>query len=171
MLQERWPNHVILRSSIIYGPQSPVPVSRVLFLQFISSGLRQGKSATFFEDEFRCPIYVKDILQIIQQLIKQQDSLQHRLFNMGGPERLSRLQMAYITADCWGLDKQYIIPALGASMKRGVTSPADISMDSSLLQQELKGFRLTRLQDALLDISQSSERQDGLDSSSERLGQ
>lgn len=172
LLQERWPNHVILRSSIIYGPQSPVPVSRVLFLQFISSGLRQGKSATFFEDEFRCPIYVKDILKIVRQLINQQDTLQHRLFNMGGPERLSRLEMAYITAECWNLDRQYIIPALSASVKRGVTSPADISMDSSLLQQELKGVHFTRLQDALFDIAQSStERQDGLDSTTERLGQ
>ena len=90
---------------------------------------------------------------------------------MGGPERLSRLQMAYITAECWGLNKQYIIPALSSSVKRGVVSPADISMDSSLLQKELEGVQLTRLQDALLDISRSSERQDGLDSTNERLGQ
>lgn len=38
-IQERWPNHVILRSSIIYGPQSPAPVSRALFLQFIEASL------------------------------------------------------------------------------------------------------------------------------------
>ena len=171
MIQERWPNHVILRSSIIYGSQSPVPVSRVLFLQFIANGLRHGRSATFFEDEIRCPIYVKDITCIVQHLIEQQESLQHRLFNMGGPERLSRLQMAYITADCWGLNKEYIVPALSASVKRGVVSPADISMDSTLLQQELPSVRLTRLQDALVDIAHATARQDGLDSSTERLGQ
>ncbi|KAL0051399.1 hypothetical protein WJX82_006672 [Trebouxia sp. C0006] len=51
LIQDRWPNHVILRSSIIFGPQSPVPVSRVLFLQFIANGLRQGKPTTFFQDE------------------------------------------------------------------------------------------------------------------------
>ena len=90
---------------------------------------------------------------------------------MGGPERLSRLQMAYTTAECWGLDKQFIIPASSASVKRGVVSPADISMDSSLLQQDLAGVHLTRLQDALLDITRSSERQDGLDNTTERLGQ
>lgn len=38
-IQQRWPNHVILRSSIIYGPQSPAPVSRALFLQFIEASL------------------------------------------------------------------------------------------------------------------------------------
>ena len=45
MLQERWPRHVILRSSIMYGPQSAVPVSRTLFLQFVSSALSQGEQA------------------------------------------------------------------------------------------------------------------------------
>ena len=30
-----WPAHVALRSSIIYGPQAPVPVDRPLFVQFI----------------------------------------------------------------------------------------------------------------------------------------
>ena len=45
MLQERWPRHVILRSSIMYGPQSAVPVSRTLFLQFVSSALSQGGQA------------------------------------------------------------------------------------------------------------------------------
>ena len=79
--------------------------------------------------------------------------------------------MAYTTAECWGLDKQFIIPASSASVKRGVVSPADISMESSLLQQDLAGVHLTRLQDALLDITQSSERQDGLDNTTERLGQ
>ncbi len=39
VIQQQWPHHVILRSSIIYGPQSPSPVSRALFLQFIESSL------------------------------------------------------------------------------------------------------------------------------------
>lgn len=34
-IREQWPRHIILRSSIIYGPQSPMPVSRPLFVQFV----------------------------------------------------------------------------------------------------------------------------------------
>jgi dTDP-4-dehydrorhamnose reductase len=30
-----WPHHIILRSSIIYGPQASNPVARPLFVQFI----------------------------------------------------------------------------------------------------------------------------------------
>ena len=41
-IRKLWPNHYILRSSIIYGPLSPVPVARTLFVQFVvrSSALR-----------------------------------------------------------------------------------------------------------------------------------
>ena len=58
VVQDQWPRHVILRSSIIYGPQCSSPVSRTLFLQFVESSLRSGKPTSFFEDEYRNPIYV-----------------------------------------------------------------------------------------------------------------
>ena len=171
-MQDRWANHIILRSSIIFGPQSPVPVSRVLFLQFIANGLRQGKPTTFFEDEFRCPIYVKDIVRFVNAFVEQLDNVQHRLFNMGGPERLSRLNMAHKTADLWALDKSCIRPALSASVKREVLSPADISMDSSRLSMQLPSVRLTSLGSALMDIEHGvASRQPGVNSSNERLGQ
>lgn len=39
-VQARWPNHAILRSSIIYGPDPPlVPVERPLLLQFMDECL------------------------------------------------------------------------------------------------------------------------------------
>lgn len=52
-IQERWANHVILRASVIYGPQPPSPVGRPLFLQFVEGRLREGLPTEFFEDEYR----------------------------------------------------------------------------------------------------------------------
>ncbi|KAL3155375.1 hypothetical protein ABBQ38_010936 [Trebouxia sp. C0009 RCD-2024] len=172
LIQDRWANHIILRSSVIFGPQSPVPVSRVLFLQFIANGLRQGKPTTFFEDEFRCPIYVKDIVRVVTAFVEEPGNLQHRLFNMGGPERLSRLAMAQKTANIWDLDKTCIRSALSASVKREAVSPADISMDSTRLALRLPLVKLTSLDNALLDIEHGvASRQQGVNSSEERLGQ
>lgn len=52
-VQARWPNHAILRSSIIYGPDPPlVPVERPLLLQFIDECLTAkvgGKGAIWGE--------------------------------------------------------------------------------------------------------------------------
>lgn len=70
MLQERWDNHVILRSSIIYGPQAPYPVSRTLFLQFIERTLKAGRPTKFFSDEFRSPVFVQDIISVIRRFIE-----------------------------------------------------------------------------------------------------
>ena len=36
-------------------------VPRTLFLQFIDRALCEGNPTTFFEDEYRCPVYVDDI--------------------------------------------------------------------------------------------------------------
>lgn len=43
----RWPNHAILRSSLLYGPEPPLgPVDRPLFLQFIIEQLGKGVSGS-----------------------------------------------------------------------------------------------------------------------------
>ena len=69
-MQESWPHHVILRSSIIYGLNSPQPVSRRLFLQFVDGALTDGPPTSFFEDEWRSPVYVHDICRIADALLQ-----------------------------------------------------------------------------------------------------
>lgn len=61
---------MILRSSIIYGPQSPTPVARPLFLQFVGRQLAQGTPTSFFNDEFRNPVFVDDIVRVVLKLLK-----------------------------------------------------------------------------------------------------
>ena len=74
LLQANWRKHVILRCSIIYGPQSPVPVARPLFLQFIAQQLAEQKPTTFFYDEFRSPVYVMDIVRILVKLLAMSEA-------------------------------------------------------------------------------------------------
>lgn len=68
-LRLSWPNHVILRSSIITGPHAPLqPVDRPLMTDFIVKSLRGAEPVTFFGDEYRCPICAYDIVAHIQAL-------------------------------------------------------------------------------------------------------
>lgn len=55
LLQGSWAGRfVALRSSLIYGPESPLAaVNRPLFLQFVKQVLEAGKETTFFTDEYR----------------------------------------------------------------------------------------------------------------------
>lgn len=67
---------------------------------------------------------------------------------MGGPERLSRVDMAAAVAKVRGYDPALIIPAPSASIDRGVRSPADISMDSAKLWEVVE-MRPLKFEDAL----------------------
>uniref|UniRef100_A0A7C9EWI4 RmlD-like substrate binding domain-containing protein n=1 Tax=Opuntia streptacantha TaxID=393608 RepID=A0A7C9EWI4_OPUST len=68
LISAKCPNFAILRSSIIYGPQTISPVPKSLPIQWIDSVLAKGNKVDFFYDEFRCPVYVKDVVTVIQVL-------------------------------------------------------------------------------------------------------
>jgi dTDP-4-dehydrorhamnose reductase len=70
---------------------------------------------------------------------------------MGGPARLSRVDMARTVAATWGRSPAAIQPAPAASVCRGVSAPADISMSIERLEAAL-GVRTTALADALARI-------------------
>lgn len=153
-LRANWPNHVILRSSMIYGKA----IQGVgFFTDFVQEALSTyapgGQPTDFFEDEYRCPIYAPDIARIICILLRmnKEGTLQNRTFNMGGPQRLSRVDIACLIAEARGYSKEAIRCVRSASIDRGVRSPLDISMDISRLREELS-FTPTAFADALHSI-------------------
>ena len=91
-----------------------------------------------------------------------------RIYNVGGPHRLSRLDMARQVAEVWGLSSEAIVPAPCSSVQRPVRSPADISMDSSRLEEEL-GMQMTSFREALRQMYESDScNRDAKDVNSER---
>lgn len=150
-IRTRWQRHVILRSSIIYGPG--LPIKRSLFLQFADEALRSKQPTIFFEDEWRCPIYVQDIVEICRRLVDRSigGRCPYGTFNMGGPQRLSRVDMARYLANYRGWDPLNIVPVPRDSVVRSTRSPADISMDSTALATGL-GFKMTLFSEALRSI-------------------
>ncbi|CAA7017368.1 unnamed protein product [Microthlaspi erraticum] len=155
IIKDKHQNFAILRSSIIFGPQTVSPLPKNLPIQWMDSVLQKGDAVEFFHDEYRCPIYVKDLLAVIMKLINTwvaSDDKQMRLvLNAGGPDRLSRVQMAEAVAEVGGHDLSLIKHVSASSVDRGVVSPADISMDITKLIQTLEisptsfkdGVRLT----------------------------
>ncbi|OMO78646.1 dTDP-4-dehydrorhamnose reductase [Corchorus capsularis] len=139
-ISEKWPNFAILRSSIIYGPQTVSPVPKSLPVQWMDGVLSKGDKVEFFYDEYRCPVYVKDIVTIILTLIDKwlsEGKKMQLLLNVGGPDRISRVQMAETVAQIKGYDSSLIKSVSASTVDRGVMSPADISMDITKLVQTL----------------------------------
>ncbi|CAH2069168.1 unnamed protein product [Thlaspi arvense] len=133
LIKDKYQNFTILSSTII-GPQT-----------WMDSVLQKGDTVEFFHDEYRCPIYVKDLVSIAFKLIHRwvvSDDKQMRLvLNAGGPDRLSRVQMAEVVAQVRGYDlsliKHVSATSVCVEVDRGVVSPADISMDITKLIQIL----------------------------------
>ncbi|XP_010523033.1 PREDICTED: methionine adenosyltransferase 2 subunit beta [Tarenaya hassleriana] len=160
LIKDKYPNFAILRSSIIFGPQTVSPVPKTLPIQWIDSVLQKGDKVEFFHDEFRCPIYVKDLVAIMLKLTDMwlsDGGPMQLVLNAGGPDRLSRVQMAEAIAEVRGHDSSLIKPVSATSVDRGVVSPADISMDVTKLIQTLQisptsfreGVRLTLQSESL----------------------
>ncbi|KAK1376988.1 Methionine adenosyltransferase 2 subunit beta [Heracleum sosnowskyi] len=141
-ISANWANFAILRSSIIYGPQTAAPVRKSLPVQWLDSLLAKGREVEFCRDEFRCPIFIKDVVTIIKTLtsrwVSERNNMQ-LVMNVGGPDRLSRLQMAETVATVRGYKSSLLKPTSASLINRGVKSPADISMDISKLIQ-MQGF-------------------------------
>ena len=142
--------YVILRSSIITGPRPPLhDVDRTLFLEFVASALTERDEPTsFYYDEFRCPIAAVDISRVVvrdfgSKFAAPRVKPPRSVYNMGGPDRVNRVDMAkacakYLAKGDDALERAYaakIHPAscVEASSTRGVAAPPDISMDSSAL--------------------------------------
>ncbi|KAL4421753.1 hypothetical protein ABPG77_009736 [Micractinium sp. CCAP 211/92] len=158
LVSARWLRHCILRPSIIYGPPPRHPIRRGLFLQFIDSSLAAGKPTTFFSDEWRTPTYVADLVAAIRLLVERGEAAlpagSRRVFNVGGPQRINRVDMALAVAQARGHDPKLVLPGSAASVPRTCATPEDISMDCSKLEQEL-GLKLTPLAQALQQVFSS----------------
>mmetsp|Transcript_41151 Transcript_41151/g.53075 ORF Transcript_41151/g.53075 Transcript_41151/m.53075 type:complete len:345 (-) Transcript_41151:203-1237(-) len=164
MLRRIWnTDFIILRSSNMIGPPSPY-TNIGKFLQWLQNNLSQDKALDLFQDEVRSYIHVFDVCEVICLILDMwanSDPLSLPwgqsgvTYNMGGGEPLSRVDIAHILATLspeqypvtLASGEQKVKPSKRAELDEvfGYTSPLDISMDSSVLQQCLRyDFRALR---------------------------
>jgi len=149
---QRVPKSIILRSSLILGPPTPLKNgckkgSFPSFLQFIHHRLETGQSTDYFVNEFRSVVFVEDVIDSIRHFLNNslngdsddvsaEDS--SSVFNMGGSTRASRVDMAMAVANHLKLDPSSINGVIRPENNGGgVPSPPDISMNVDKLAKEL----------------------------------
>lgn len=143
---------VCLRSSIILGAESPFGKSHSTFLHFCKS--REGVDTTFYTDECRSVISVLDVCHTLSHFlntVQKGDEVESNVYNMGGPARVSRLDMAMEVANNCGFDSSVFIPAeksMQAPEENDVPSPLDITMSSTKLEK-LVGRKFMGLEKAV----------------------
>ncbi len=121
----------VVRTSLVYGFEPPDSRTVVLF-----RGIDTGKfEYPYFEDEVRCPVFVKDLCFALKEVGERKPG-EINILHIAGPEALSRYEFAQRLARLSGRTPDTIPPDTLA--KSGITRPMDLSMDSSLARKILK---------------------------------
>ena len=145
---------VLLRSSIILGPKAPILPDKAhgTFLHFCQT--REGQVTEFYSDECRSVIAVDNVVAVLRWFLKRLILLEPLatkkddnsvvllagVYNMGGPERISRVDMAQAVFRHFGYKEEGVLVASEkAKLPPGpIPSPLDITMDSTKLYQLTK---------------------------------
>lgn len=124
-------NSLVLRLPLLYG----VPASRRAshFVRLLQD-LREGQATTLFADEYRTPLWLEDAAAAIQLAATRNVT---GVLHVGGPERLSRLEMGYCMARSLGLEVDAIV--IGSRVQAGDPEPRpkDLSLNSALFREAL----------------------------------
>jgi dTDP-4-dehydrorhamnose reductase len=151
---------VALRSSIIIGPKAPLlGNAHATFLHFCES--RRDEDTTYFTNEYRTVVSLVHVLNVIYWWIQNIDTttmtttttIQSKsgIYNMGGPHRVNRLELAKAVFSYFNYDEKYLLP----SKQTSESSPLDISMDSGKLHA-ITSSSLTYQPDTMEALVQST---------------
>lgn len=125
------PNSIILRAALMYGKSNPL--GKGSFIQWMDEALRRGEPLTLFADEYRTPTYVGDVCCAVRAILK--DEIGRRIYHLGGPERISRVEFGKRLAVLRGYDVSLIHEATLAQAGLAGRRARDVSFDSGLIQR------------------------------------
>ncbi|MFN8390014.1 MAG: SDR family oxidoreductase [Bdellovibrionota bacterium] len=134
---------VILRTALVYGREIEGLEG---FMGWLRGGLSRGEARTLFSDEYRTPIFVGDITRVIASLARLAPYERQRLIadtdgrmilNLGGRERVSRLELGMRVAEVFGFDPKLIVPSTRDAVPSAAPRPSDVSLCVTKLKSTL----------------------------------
>ena len=128
------PHGIVLRTALLYGPES---THKSGFLGWMRDTLQAGHALTLFEDEWRTPVFVQDVVAAVKLLLGlPADHTAGRVFQAAGPDRLSRVEMGQAVCREFGFDPAAIRVARRLDVAGGNLRPRDASMTVGRLAAE-----------------------------------
>lgn len=103
-IKQTFDNYIILRTALLFG--FGLNHSKCHF-QFMYEQLKNNKPVRVFTDQFRSPISVIEAARLISELVGK--DISGEIINFGGPERVSRYELAARLCDLTGLNKDLLI--------------------------------------------------------------
>lgn len=126
------PTAVIVRTSLVYG-RSVLSVHELAVRDAISG----TSNVAFFADEIRSPVLVDDLAASLVDLTRMPEVV--GLLHLGGPQPLTRAELATMTAQRQQWDESKL--SFSSIAESGLTRPTKVVLDSSLAASHGLGVR------------------------------
>jgi dTDP-4-dehydrorhamnose reductase len=120
-----YPGAAVVRVPLLFGPSL---IGRPTFFDQQTTALREGRSLALFHDEWRTPL---DFRTAALALIALLETDYVGLLHVGGPERLSRIEMGRRLAASLRCDPAAIVAVSRDSTPAAEPRPCDTSLDCS----------------------------------------
>jgi len=128
---QHWlPDGIIVRAAF-YG-WGPSDSDRMSLVEWMISGLRQGKTLKMFTDVFFSPIFIDNLVEAMIELYRKGLG---GIYHVGGGERCSKYAFGQEIAQAYGLDKSLIQPSSIAEVGLRAPRPKDISLDITKISE------------------------------------
>lgn len=122
----------IIRPALIYGLPSTHQGS---FLAWMIESLLKGQELTLFEDEYRTPILIDDLTDIMMAAASKSAEEVPRLLHAGGSQKLNRVEMGMVLCEELGADPELIKISQISGSTHEKTRPKDLALNSNLAEQ------------------------------------
>ncbi len=146
---------LVIRLALMYGlPEVP---RRTTFTGQLSA-IERGEPLRLFEDEFRSPIWLQDAATSTMDAAQSQET---GILHVGGPRRMSRLDMGRIAAVALGRPTDNLVATRQADFDAPEPRPRDVSLDSGLFYRRFDHPAGRGMEEAMILISDEYRRRGG----------
>lgn len=114
--------NAILRAALVYGKGAG---ERSGFVGWMRRDLEAGKTIRLYEDEYRTPLYVDNLVSVVCEVIEKNIG---GVYHIAGMERINRYDFGVRLANVFGLPSDRI-RAASLEEHRGVSRPRDCSLN------------------------------------------
>lgn len=140
----------VVRVSLLFGPGLG---GRRSFFDEQVAALRERRSCKLFSDEWRTPLAFSTAASALSEIAESNFT---GLLHLGGPERMSRLEMGLRLAQFLDIHEPSVEVVTRDSLDAGEPRPRDVSLDSSLWRSQFPQHPWPGYEEALGEMFSAS---------------
>lgn len=140
------PRGVVARVSLLFGPTL---IGRPTFFDQQLAALRKRRPITLFTDEWRTPLSYVTAARALLALVRSDF---HGTLHLGGPERMSRLEMGQRLAAPLNADPSVFVAARREEVPADEPRPRDTSLDAARWRRAFPDHPWPAWEDALREM-------------------